>query len=513
MNINYSKIIADKRARNYNDMVNESLVEFQRHMNLLVTESDDKIKQVLPTLCKAELGVPFVKYYVRTEAMDDSDISELLKTVPTDDTTIRPALEAALYHKGSMEWLNLDTKYKIACERYHNTCLYESTYADELGMIGYNINTSPEAVYRYSNILRNIEVDGYSSVSKSFPEILKKNTELILGLKVTLSGQVGNMIVSLPVVIARRICNEGNKQQKKDFIKIIDKNLADVKAYINTADSRYYNIYMSYMDNLIYAKDMLKESASISIKESTFSSLEHIADMQPDVVMYEDGVISDPIAELEYLMSDIVFSDDISMENITKLATLQTQIDNMYIVEEGKLIRKAAHRVEKAMTKAATKIRNTGNEIKQDKAAIKKVTSPFTNAITKTLKDFKEMDKKERRRRIVEGDFKSKLFSLLKRSILSVALVTAGYYAGLVPLIITLIATITGLAIDTRLDIKERKKLLHELKTELAIVNEKLEDSRGDEKKENKYQLIRIKKKLEADIERIEFRLKDKVTS
>lgn len=508
MNINYSKIIKKKQERNYSAMENESVIDFQRHLDMLVTESDTTIKETLPILCRTELGVPFVKYYVRTEAMDDSDVLKLLESV-SPDNDIRPMLEDAFDHKSSMEWLNIDTKYKLACDRFHMSCAYESYYADELGMIGYNINTSPEAVFRYSNVLRDIDIENYSTVVKEFPALLKKNTELILGLRVVLTGQTANMIVSLPVVIVRRICNEGNKQQQKEFIKIIDKNISDLKAYINTADSRYYNIYMSYLDNLAYAKTLLKESLSTTIKESTFSTMEHIANMQPDVVMYEDGVISDPLAELEDVMCDIVFTDDdISMEQLASIATLENQINMMYVVEEGKLVRKAAHRVEKSMTKTASKLKAKADDIKRDKAAIKKVTSPFSNAITKILNDFREMDKKERRRRIVEGDFKSKLFSLLKRSILSIAAVGVGFHAGVVPLVISLIGVITGLAIDVGLDSKERKKLLHELETELAIVNEKIEDSRGDAKRENKYQLMRIKKKLEGDIERIKFRLK-----
>ena len=41
------------------------------------------------------------------------------------------------------------------------------------------------------------------------------------------------------------------------------------------------------------------------------------------------------------------------------------------------------------------------------------------------------------------------------------------------------------------------------------VVNEKIEDSRGDENKAKKYELIRIKKKLENDLDRVKYRLKE----
>lgn len=508
MNINYSKIISDKRARNYSSMATENLTDFQKHLDLLLTESDTKIKSVLPTLCESDLSVPFVKYYVRTEAMDDSDIAELLKSVPSDDERIRPMLEDALEYKGSMDWLRDDAKYEFACKRYHATCVYESYYADELGMIGYNINTSPEALMRYVDLIRDIELDNYNSICKEFPALLKKNTELILGLKVRLTGQSANIVVSLPVVIVKRLCNEGTKQQKKEFIKIIDNNINMMKAYINTADSRYYNIYTAYLDNLYASKQVLVESMVVGIRES-FATVEHIADMQPDILMYEDAIVSDPVAELEDAMADIIFNDDdITMEQMCKIVTLEQQINHMYVVEENKVVRKAALKVEKGSTKVASKIKAKADDARRTGTIVKKSVDPFVNAVTKVLNDLKEKDRKGRRAAIVEGNYRSKLFGFLRKGILSIAVGMAAPGPAFVGVILGVITMIAAVGIDITIDARERKKILAQLETELAVVNEKLEDSRGDEKKENKYQLIRIKKKLEADIDRVKFRLK-----
>ena len=42
-----------------------------------------------------------------------------------------------------------------------------------------------------------------------------------------------------------------------------------------------------------------------------------------------------------------------------------------------------------------------------------------------------------------------------------------------------------------------------ELEEELEIVNEKIEDSRGDEDKSKKYELMRVRSKLQKELDRI----------
>lgn len=50
--------------------------------------------------------------------------------------------------------------------------------------------------------------------------------------------------------------------------------------------------------------------------------------------------------------------------------------------------------------------------------------------------------------------------------------------------------------------------MLRELETELKITREKIEDSKGDENKKAKYELLRIEDKLEQQIDKIRFNLK-----
>lgn len=61
----------------------------------------------------------------------------------------------------------------------------------------------------------------------------------------------------------------------------------------------------------------------------------------------------------------------------------------------------------------------------------------------------------------------------------------------------------TTFVISKRAKEFERKKLLSELKRELEIVDEKIKDADGSGDREKKYQLMRVKHKLETDIDRI----------
>lgn len=625
MHINLSKIVAEKQQMSQSNTYSfkdKTAPEFSNELQSLI-ESGNNVSDYINDIVGTSLGVPFINYYVTTENMSCDDISFLLENI-SEDSPIRSKLETAKEYYNSMKWLNIDTKYKFARNRYNSTCLFESSYTTELQMINYNINTSPETITRYAKLIQRIETDPYSSVEQVFPELLKKNTELVLGLRVTLTGRTASLFTDLPMVIAKRIVKEGSKKQAKAFVVMLDKAASDVIAFINTGEARQYNMSMAYLDSLEEAKKYIEESP---VCESTIT--EHIADMQPDVFMYERGVVEDPTAELEELMSDIVFSDDeeITEESLIKLTRLANEINHQgTIVEEGmfdagfanlrmrianalegrfrvtnvnkgmgnkdkfditsedsdddtkttvestgtgcnvisrgdgkikrhfsnialsaayskiiglfnrpdalldgaiyddntmdvameagavaKSVRKGAYKASDKSRKLASKVDAARKDNHRTKEAIKRGVDPFINSINKWINDVRKMDNEERRNRIITNQFKLKLLKAFRKVmgmitgtvVLTVALGTV------VGVGIALISLITAVAIDKAIDDKTRRQLINELQTELDVVNEKIEDSRGDENKAKKYELIRIKKKLENDLDRVKYRLKE----
>ena len=52
---------------------------------------------------------------------------------------------------------------------------------------------------------------------------------------------------------------------------------------------------------------------------------------------------------------------------------------------------------------------------------------------------------------------------------------------------------------------KERIKIINELESEIEIVDEKIQDARGDENKEAKYALMRTKNNLQNAVKKIKY--------
>lgn len=517
MYINYAKIIAEKSKHTYSFSNESSVGSFTENLTRLMSEPDNVINKHLPDICTNKLGLPFIKYYSVTEGLDVDDIKPLIENFDEIDDVTQSRFNAVIEYKSSMAYLRDSTNYKLASDRFISACEASSVYLDELDMIGYNINTSPETISRYAALMTNIDTLPYNEIAPIIPQLLKRNTEMIVGLRVVLSGQVANLIVSMPNALCTRVIEDGTLKQQREFVKLIDGNVNIVKAYIKSADPRHYNLYTSYLDMLYYTKKRILNKVQKAVTEAT--CLEHIATMQPDVVMYEEGVIDDPVAELEELLTNICFDEtpELSEESVNELTRIGNQINNMYIVDEaGKLTRKAAYKVEDKSRKVASKAASANAENKRTGHALKKATHPVVNAVNQWINKVKEMDKKERRERIITREFRLKLFKYIRKLILIVAtwkvgMAVATHYgilATFVSPLLILIGIAASLAIDQALDAKVRRQIMRELEEELAVVNEKLEDARGDANKQNKYQLIRIKKKLEGDLERVRFNLK-----
>ena len=107
----------------------------------------------------------------------------------------------------------------------------------------------------------------------------------------------------------------------------------------------------------------------------------------------------------------------------------------------------------------------------------------------------KKADAEERRNIIIKGGVLPKVTRWLKRAIP----ISIGLAAGtVIPItaVMSAIAFIGWVCTDKELDQRERTKILRELEDEIEIVNEKIEDARGESNKQKKYELMRIRNKL-----------------
>lgn len=175
-------------------------------------------------------------------------------------------------------------------------------------------------------------------------------------------------------------------------------------------------------------------------------------------------------------------------------------------VEEsvGTVVRGAARNVRKTTRKV---VRKMDSAVKSAKVTAKKTIDPVVMLIDKNMQKFKEADIEERREIVLKGGLLPKIMRWLKRSIGLVLGVAVGAEVPIVALI-TAITFIGMICTDKYLDRKQRNMVLRQLEDEMEIINEKIDDSRGDMNKQKKYELMRIRNKLKRTSDKIRYNLK-----
>ena len=138
-------------------------------------------------------------------------------------------------------------------------------------------------------------------------------------------------------------------------------------------------------------------------------------------------------------------------------------------------------------------------DIKKKAQIIKKTVNDKQDAMDKwfndTLKSLRQKNRDNARDALVE-DRVPKLSKMVRRA------VTIGAGWAIHPAIAA-ITVVVQYALSKKTQVEERKKLLSELKREKEIVEEKIRDSDSSGDKKQKYQLMRLKYKLDTDIDRL----------
>ena len=146
--------------------------------------------------------------------------------------------------------------------------------------------------------------------------------------------------------------------------------------------------------------------------------------------------------------------------------------------------------------KHLSKLKRTSIDAKNAAKATGKIPSGINGMIKKQIDDWEEMDDDRRKEYIIKPGSRKKVFRALKIAI------EHGIAFAINPLlnIVLLIAQ----KLSHEKDIRIRNELVRELQAEKTVVNAKIEDMSGDPKMRNeKYRMMRIKDKLDAEIVRI----------
>lgn len=169
-------------------------------------------------------------------------------------------------------------------------------------------------------------------------------------------------------------------------------------------------------------------------------------------------------------------SDSIKESNIDTSTPITTLESYAQIATE------AIHKDSAVMNTAEKKIYKAYRTYKD---AEEKVDSQ----ITKAVNDLKNVATGDVREEIIEGK-KFSAIGLLKRVLGTVGLFSIGPVKACIALVIKY-------ALKKKTTESERAKILMEIDTELEMLNEKINDARGDNNREAKYAMMRTKKELE----------------
>lgn len=134
-------------------------------------------------------------------------------------------------------------------------------------------------------------------------------------------------------------------------------------------------------------------------------------------------------------------------------------------------------------------------DVKNAGKAVVKIPNNVSASVKKQIEEWDELDDNKRKEYISRPGFRKKYFKALK-------IVISHYVAFLINPVLNVVLLISQHFSKTK-DERIKNELVRELKAEIKVTEEKIEDAKAKDDKEQKYKLMRIKEKLDAEVVRI----------
>lgn len=202
-----------------------------------------------------------------------------------------------------------------------------------------------------------------------------------------------------------------------------------------------------------------------------------------------------------------------SLNNFGRLMTVYEVFGEDIVTEAnaGSVMNKARRAMARGGAKVAAAARGARKAKDQVKDTGKRIVDPMIRFVEDTYDKIAKADIDERKKIVMTTGFKGKLAKVLKLAkdiIIAIAAGAAsakiGFTAGTA---IAAISLVIYFVRNATLDANARALVKRELEDELKLVKEKIEDAKGDENKQKKYELMRIESKLEREIARVKLHL------
>jgi hypothetical protein len=349
----------------------------------------------------------------------------------------------------------------------------------------------------------------------------------------SVNGDMKN-VLSIIESITFNVRKSVDDDNKLTFIKTCnDKILYKYKSDVQLESSFHTStakLYSKLEEALTNQPDEVLEY-SLRVINHTNSLIEYILESRNQVneaMLYKEGV-----EEFDNLIESIFFDEsdeDININDFVKLYKLTEALCEYESTMEAssRIITMGTDKVARGIGNASAKSRGmakSDSKIGQLKRGAKIIDDRASSAINSKIDQIINLTQDAKREKIITGKTTFKLgkalksvigsivagkvvASLPKQTLMKIPFTKLALKAPLLGVAVTIISLLAGFALSKRTEEREKKRILLELETELRITKEKIEDAKGENDKEAKYQLMRIEAQLDKEITRIKHGLR-----
>lgn len=410
--------------------------------------------------------------------------------------------------------------------------IYESSDKKSLDDKLYMIESVKCMTFKNENVLEYI-LEDFENI-----EILKYLRESYLDEKFIPSFKAPNKdlknILSIIESITFNVRKSVDDDEKLEFIKtcndrILYKYKSDVQleSSFHTSTSKLYDRLEESLNN---QPDEVLEY-SLRVINHTNDLIEYVLESREranEAMLYQQGV-----EEFNNLVESIFFDEsdnDIDMNDFIKLYNLTEALCEYESTMEAssRIITMGTEKVTKGIGNASAKSRGmaaSDSKMGQITRGARIIDDRASSAINSKIDQIINFTQEAKREKIITGKTTVKLGKMLKtvigaiiagkvvkslpkQTLLKIPFTKLALKAPLLGVATTIVSLLASFALSKRTEEREKKRILMELETELRITKEKIEDAKGENAKEQKYQLMRIEAQLEKEVMRIKHGLR-----
>ena len=401
----------------------------------------------------------------------------------------------------------IDNKLELMTESYIDFSLEDKLYMVEaLKNIEIDEMTLHYILedFELSNIIESIKINYLDENYKSFDKSFDKDVKELLSLLENINYNIRKNINDRHKLIYIKSCNERvlykNKSviQMESFHKDISSLYPRLEALLENQTDDIINYTANYLG---YTNNLVDYILNVKYKATQ-----------------ENFVYDKAVEEFNNLVESLFFDEsdeDMNIKDLVKLYKVTEALCEYESTMEAssRIITKGTEKVTRAIGNASSKshgMSKSDSKIGQLKRGAKIVDDRASDAINRKIDEIINITKDSKREKLITGKNTVKLGKALKTIIMlfgskHVAFKLLGPIKGTGVMIITMLA---GYALSKRTEEREKKRILLDLETELKITREKIEDAKGDNAKQQKYELMRIEATLEKEITRIKHGLR-----